>query len=160
MTLPKTQSLQSLIIQNMNRCQSLKKFEQFIDQEFNNHLVNETCRYALFINWADPNITAIAILFISGYNNLPSKRHYWDSNDDMRNYAVSQSMPRDRFLQICRFLHFPDNTEMDPNDKAWKIRPLMEIWWRVWWNTLDDTTVNSLFGANLLDSVTKCGAWT
>ncbi|KAJ8970559.1 hypothetical protein NQ314_001161 [Rhamnusium bicolor] len=84
-------------------------FEQFVNQRFIEHLVDESRRYALFLNCPVFNITAdeircfIAILFVSGYNDLPSKRHYWDSNDDMKNYAVSQSMRRDRFLQICRF---------------------------------------------------------
>lgn len=95
--------------------------------------MEETKRYALFLNFADPKITAdeircfIAILYVSGYNNLPSKRHYWDSNEDMRNYAVAKSMRRDRFLQICRFLHCADNTKIDPNDNAWKIRHVMEM---------------------------------
>lgn len=108
-------------------------FEQFIDIEFVEHLVAETRRYALFLNCPDPKITAddircfFAILFISGYNNLPSKRHYWDSKDDMKNLAVSQSMRRDRFLQICRFIHCADNTKIDETDRAWKIRPLMEM---------------------------------
>lgn len=111
----------------------LEMFELFIDIELIELLVQETRRYALFMNCADPNITAdeircfIAILYVSGYNNLPSKRHYWDSNDDMKNVAVSQSMRRDRFLQICRFLHCADNTKIDLNDKAWKIRPVMEL---------------------------------
>lgn len=54
----------------------------------------ETRRYALFLNCPDPNISAeelrcfIAILYVSGYNNLPSKRHFWDSKNDMRNLAV------------------------------------------------------------------------
>lgn len=107
-------------------------FEQFIDNSFIDLLVEETKRYALFKNCTDPKITAeeircfIAILFVSGYNDLPSKRHYWDFNEDMKNVAVSQSMRRDRFLQICRFIHCVDNTKIDKNDKAWKIRPLME----------------------------------
>lgn len=56
-------------------------FEEFIDDEYIEHLVAETRKYALFLNCPDPNITPdeircfIAILFVSGYNNLPSKRH-------------------------------------------------------------------------------------
>lgn len=112
---------------------ALDIFEQFIDDSFIEYLVTETSRYALFKNCADPKITAdeircfIAILYVSGYNSLPSKRHYWDSSNDMKNIAVSESMRRDRFLQINRFLHCADNTKLDQQDKAWKIRPLMEI---------------------------------
>lgn len=108
-------------------------FEKFIDEELISYLVEETRRYALFMNAADPNISTdeikcfIGILFVSGYNNLPTKRSYWDSNDDMKNLAVLNAMRRDRFLQISRFIHFADNTKINPNDKAWKIRPMMEL---------------------------------
>lgn len=108
-------------------------FENFIDDEIIEYLVIETRKYALFINCPDPNITAeeircfIAILYVSGYNNLPSKRHYWDSGDDMKNVAISKSMRRDRFLQICRFFHCASNTDINLDDKGWKIRPLMEM---------------------------------
>lgn len=108
-------------------------FEKFINDEIIEHLVVETRKYALFSNCPDPNITSdeipcfLAILYLSGYNNLPSKRHYWDNGDDMKNIAVSNSMRRDRFLQICRFFHCTSNTEINQNDKDWKIRPLMEM---------------------------------
>jgi len=53
--------------------------EQFIDTEIIEHLLLETRRYALFLNCPNPNISAeeirvfIAILFVSGNNNLLSK---------------------------------------------------------------------------------------
>ncbi|KAG5861864.1 hypothetical protein JTB14_029292 [Gonioctena quinquepunctata] len=80
---------------------------------------------------ADPRITAseircfIAILILSGYNPLPSKRLYWDLKDDIHNKMVADSMERDRFLKIQRFIHMADNTQIDQSDKAWKLRPLM-----------------------------------
>lgn len=43
----------------------------------------------------------MTILYISGYNNFPSKHHYW--GDNKKHIAVSQSMRRDKFLQIRRF---------------------------------------------------------
>lgn len=43
----------------------------------------------------------MTILYISGYNNFPSKHHYW--GDDKKHIAVSQSMRRNKFLQIRRF---------------------------------------------------------
>ncbi|KAG5866827.1 hypothetical protein JTB14_016557 [Gonioctena quinquepunctata] len=80
-------------------------FELFIDDEVIQHLLEETRRYALFLNCPDPKIGAgeircfLAILYLSGYNNLPSKRHYWDSNDDMKNIAVTQCMRRTDFYK-------------------------------------------------------------
>jgi DNA excision repair protein ERCC-6 len=70
----------------------------------------------------------LAILYLSGYNNLASKRHYWNSFDDLKNIAVNQAMRRDKFLQICRFFHHcANNSEINHSDKGWKVRPLMEM---------------------------------
>ncbi|KAL5234398.1 hypothetical protein ACI65C_001808 [Semiaphis heraclei] len=80
-----------------------------------------------WIKGADFDIEKTTILYLSGYNDLPSKRHYWDNDDDMKNIAVSQSMRRDRFLQICRFFHCTNNTEINQDDKGWKIRPFIEM---------------------------------
>ncbi|KAJ8932218.1 hypothetical protein NQ314_014838 [Rhamnusium bicolor] len=79
---------------------------QIIDEAFIVHLVEESRQYALFLNCLDPKVTAdeirclIAILFVSEYNNLLSKRHYWDFNDDLKNIAVSQAMQRDSHEKI------------------------------------------------------------
>jgi hypothetical protein len=35
-------------------------------------------------------------------------------------------MRRNRFLEICRFLHCADNTKPDSQDKIWELRPLMD----------------------------------
>lgn len=40
---------------------------------------------------------------------------------------MSNAVRRDRFLQICRFFHCTSNTELNKNDKGWKIRLLMEL---------------------------------
>jgi len=45
----------------------------------------------------------------------------------MKNLAVSNAMRRDRFMQICRFIHCVDSTKINAWDKAWKIRPLMNM---------------------------------
>lgn len=36
----------------------------------------------------------LVIVYLGGYNNMPSKRHYWDSNNDIKKFAVTQSMCR------------------------------------------------------------------
>lgn len=36
-------------------------------------------------------------------------------------------MRRNRFRQIMRVLHCADNTKPKPNDKMWKLRPLIDI---------------------------------
>lgn len=98
---------------------AIEIFEKLIDTEIIEHFVVETRRYALFLNCPDPNISTkkircfIAILYVGGYNNFPSKRHYWDSKTDMKNVAVSESMRHNRFMQICRFLHLTNNIDIN-----------------------------------------------
>lgn len=106
-------------------------FEIFFDESVFQYLAEQTQYYARFKNEADPGITAseircfVAILILSGYNHLPSKRLYWDMQDDTHNKLVADSMRRDRFLKIQRFIHMADNNQIDQSDKAWKLRPLM-----------------------------------
>lgn len=120
------------VYQRFENMSCVEIFETFFDSEVVQYLLDETKKYAQFKNQPDPKITKseikcfLAILILSGYNNLPSKRMYWDVNDDAKNILVSKSMRRNRFLQIQRFIHFADNTLMNPYDKAWKIRPIMD----------------------------------
>lgn len=109
----------------------VEMFEMFIDDDVIQLLVSETTRYALFKNCPDPQVDLeemrafIAILILSGYDHKPSKRHYWDTGLDMKNFMVSEAMRRDRFVQIMRFIHCADNTAIDVHDKMYKLRPLM-----------------------------------
>lgn len=107
-------------------------FEMFFDEEIMRFLLEESTRYAFFLNCADPKISMsemkcfLGILIVSGYCEVPGKRFFWDVRSDMRNEMVYNSMRRNRFLEICRFLHFSDNNYPDASDKIWKLRPLMD----------------------------------
>lgn len=115
--------------QNMS---PLELFYLFFDEEFWVHIMSETKKYALFKNCADPDIklqemkSCFGILILSGYHSLSSRRFYWDQKEDMGVPMVKNAMRRNRFEQILRFLHFADNTKINPDDKMWKLRPLMK----------------------------------
>ncbi|KAF2885633.1 hypothetical protein ILUMI_20538 [Ignelater luminosus] len=87
------------------------------DLGYENEL-EETRRYALAKNCPDPKIIVderkcfTIILMISGYNELPGKRYYWASEDDMRNRAVYKAMKRNKFFKIMRFLNFQNNNKL------------------------------------------------
>lgn len=108
-------------------------FELFSNDDVIQLLIEESNRYALFINCPDPKITHeemkcfLAILVVSGYDKKPSRKSYWDTGEDLRNTAVYNAMRRDRFIQIMRFLHCSDNNNLTPTDKMTKLRPLMNI---------------------------------
>ncbi|XP_037035193.1 piggyBac transposable element-derived protein 2-like [Bradysia coprophila] len=108
-------------------------FETFFADELWQHIQMETTKYALFLNCPDPKITIpelkcfFGILILSGYNRLPGKKFFWDKGADMGNRLVSESMRRDRFVQIMRYIHWADNSQASDTDKLWKIRPVVAM---------------------------------
>uniref|UniRef100_A0A6P7FVU9 PiggyBac transposable element-derived protein 2-like n=1 Tax=Diabrotica virgifera virgifera TaxID=50390 RepID=A0A6P7FVU9_DIAVI len=72
-----------------SNCTPFEIFEKNFDNELIELLVTESTRYAHFKNLADPQITInnmkcfIIILIITGYNELPGKKYYWDMEHDM-----------------------------------------------------------------------------
>lgn len=108
-------------------------FELFMDQTVIDFLTEESSKYAQFLNCNDPKISAdemrcfIGILLVSGYCVLPGEKLYWDNGQDVRNTLIYNSMRRDRYLQIKKFLHFNDNTKLDMTDKMTKLRPFLNL---------------------------------
>lgn len=107
------------LYKNMN---PTELFELFFDENVINLLVEESMRYASSKNAPDFVVTKdeikcfLGILLVSGYNPHPGKRFYWDSRPDMNNQAISQSMRRNRFFQIMKYIHCADNNNIDVTD--------------------------------------------
>lgn len=68
----------------------------------------------------------IGILFLSGYHTLPQVRHYWSNEPDFGVEIVKQSLPRNRFDTIKRFIHLADNNKLDKTDGFAKVRQFIE----------------------------------
>ncbi|KAK9754666.1 Transposase IS4 [Popillia japonica] len=98
-------------------------FCKIFDNDIYGHLIQETEKYAASKSRPEVRVTKqdleifLAILILSGYNTVPFKRNYWDSQGDLRNEYVYTSMRRDRFLTISRYLHCADNSFPSYNDK-------------------------------------------
>lgn len=107
-------------------------FELFYTDEILQMISKETTNYALFKNSPDPQVTIqelrvfLGILILSGYNILPSKRNYWENSKDLKNVMVAEAMRRDRFMQICKFIHVANNNDIDKSDKMYKLRSLTD----------------------------------
>ena len=69
----------------------------------------------------------LAILLISGYVSLPSRRMFWEQSDYVANAAVSSMMSLNRFKEILRYLHFANNLNLPLGDKMAKVRPLFDM---------------------------------
>jgi len=67
----------------------------------------------------------LAIMIFMGYHKLPAMRDYWSSDSDMGIEFVQKLMPRQRFEEILRNLHFTDNENANLEDRAYKIRSII-----------------------------------
>jgi len=78
-------------------------FDLFFDDEVINYTITMTNLYAMqrekptFSVTADEIHSVLAILLISDYVQLPSRRMFWENSDDVHNPAVSSIMSVNRF---------------------------------------------------------------
>ena len=110
-------------------CDPIDFFNILFPDSLIHTIVNESNHYASekgkSINLtSDELMKVIGILYLSGYSTVPQRRLYWSSENDTRNELVATSMPRTRFENILSILHF--NHIEDKNERAFKIRPLMD----------------------------------
>lgn len=107
-------------------------FELFLSDDVVDQIVAETIRYARQKNNHNFHLTSdelrafFAFLIFTGYHKLPSERHYWSVDQDLGIQYIKDAMPRDRYLEIKRYLHFNDNNRLPSADKIFKLRPFIE----------------------------------
>ncbi|KAF2893936.1 hypothetical protein ILUMI_12238 [Ignelater luminosus] len=94
----------------------LEFLELFLSSGVLETLVKNTVIYAAFIS----------ILYIRGYVPVSRRRMFWEGRSDTKNTLVSNSMRRNRFEDIFRYIHAADNNNLPKNDKMAKLRPLIE----------------------------------
>lgn len=118
--------------ENFKTFTPVEMFELFFDDDMINFFMIETTRYAQFKNHPNPQITQeemrcfLAILMLSGYNWMPGKKFFWNTDGDLGNQLVIEAMRRDRFLTIWKYFHLANNNNIDQRDKYYKLRPLIE----------------------------------
>ena len=117
-------------------------FKLFYTDEYIQHIVDETNRYAeqtinaarplrrrsilnLWVEVTDEEMSKFfGIIFYMGLVALPSYKHYWRKDGNYRNAYIPKVMTRDRFHGIMRFLHFGNNEEIF-DDRLGKVRFLL-----------------------------------
>lgn len=118
------------------------------------HIVSESIRYGhqngreFTINIEEMK-AFLGINLVMGYHVLPSLRDYWSTEPDIAVPFISNIMPRVRFEEIRRNLHFCNNEEVrdtnSPNyDQAYKIRPVMTHLNKVFQKALNNTKEQSI----------------
>lgn len=94
--------------------------------------VIETNRYAAQKNCHSFSITEtelkqfLGVMFFSGYHILPREKMYWENAPDTGTTLVSNAMSRKRYSDIKRYIHFNDNSSINPQDRYYKVRPLLD----------------------------------
>ena len=68
---------------------------------------------------------------LMGINHLPSIDDYWSRDPQLRYAPIADRIPRWRFREISRYLHFVDNDDLVPRgdpafDRLGKVRPLID----------------------------------
>jgi hypothetical protein len=56
----------------------------------------------------------------------PEIKMYWSRNGMIETPFFNSTMPRDRFLQILKYLHFCNNDTADTSDRLYKIRLVLD----------------------------------
>lgn len=70
--------------------------------------------------------TFFALSFLTGYIKKPSLDLYWSVEEIDATPYFSQTMSRNRFQIIWRFLHFNNNATQNAADKMYKVRPVLD----------------------------------
>ena len=121
-----------------------KPFDYFcllFDEEILQHIVNETNKYyALMLpllrdrigkmrKWHNVDVgemySFFALLMLMPHIKKHAVRDYWMKHSLIGTPVFGKYMPRDRFFEILRFIHFVDNNEPVENDRCWKVRFIM-----------------------------------
>ena len=107
-------------------------FEKFFTNEEMERICLETNKYArhkgnhAFVMTIKKLKSFIAILMLSGYNQLPRQEMYWQRREDSQNQVVTALMTKNEFEECKQFLHLADNKSLDKTDRFAKVRPLFD----------------------------------
>ncbi|XP_069992307.1 piggyBac transposable element-derived protein 4-like [Penaeus vannamei] len=87
-------------------------------------------RYSHTKDWVDTSASElrvfIALRMAIGLNPKPEQRSYWSTDLFYHSPLFLVTMTRDRFDQLSRYLHMADNEGSHPDDRLWKLRPVIE----------------------------------
>ena len=120
----------------------LEVFELFFSDDLLDMIVEESNRYAAQVmgneryrEWRKITKEEVKAFFgfsiLMGIDHLPSVDDYW-SKDPLLHYApIADRIPRWRFRELSRSLHFVDNDHLAPrgdpaHDRLGKVRPLID----------------------------------
>lgn len=74
----------------------------------------------------------LGFTILMGINRLLALRDYWRCDPAYHSGPIADHIPRDRFFEISRYLHFVDNSEIlarnhSNYDRIWKVRAIVNM---------------------------------
>ena len=113
---------------------------QFFPEELFTHIANQTNQYArdnlrinldsherLWFNTTAEEIKVmLSLVILMGITTKPHVHTYWARDPILQSPFFGNTMPRDRFLQWLKSLHFNDNDIDDGTDRLFKLRPVID----------------------------------
>ena len=118
----------------------MKYFKLFVNNELIDHITFQSNLYATQLSQQNSTRaiksftkseikSTIGIILLMGIYKLPNRRMYWAPYSKVS--IIADTMPRNRFKEILRHLHYSDNSlDLNKNDpshnKLFKIQPLID----------------------------------
>ena len=108
------------------------------------HIVNETNRFAalclssthagsppIWRTTEDEMKAFIGFAIHMGVQKLPDLYDYWSCSELLHSFPIASRIPRKRFLELRRYLHFVDNSSLagrgeEGYDRLGKVRPIID----------------------------------
>lgn len=108
---------------------ALEAFFEYLNLEFWHEVAEQTNLYSVQSrdSHRSVNVTSSDVIHLTGIQvlmgslKLPQARMYWSRDFDFP--LIRNSMSRDRFFEIRKYLHFVNNLSVhDEDDRLWKVR--------------------------------------
>ncbi|XP_058789591.1 piggyBac transposable element-derived protein 3-like [Phymastichus coffea] len=99
-------------------------FEMFFTDDMKNYIIEATRENGYDLSKIDLN-TFLGVIILSSFNERKSQRDYWSSDPLLSCDIVQQAITRNTFEQIKSHLKCSKPADKNPNDKAWRVRVLM-----------------------------------
>lgn len=130
----------------------LECFECIFCAEFVDKIVDQIHLYHDFVtandlpnksrlkNWKETNTSEIYVFLAVSLLMSQVKKNrvtdYWSKDALIETPIFSQIMSRDRWINILRMLHFSDNSNVDTNDRLFKVRMVIDYFRNTFKNSL------------------------
>jgi hypothetical protein len=114
------QSILKSELEGLNPVEVFEKiiYDDVVSVMWNNRICTRHRKTIMFffVSKTDTRVF-LGVRLLSGYHKLPRERLYWGLDEDFHVPLVSESMSRNRFLDIKKYIHLTDNNNIDKADK-------------------------------------------